>query len=159
MNIPIDYLEIIPIDNLFECYLTGKTQCVSVEGVYSELNEHVYEVPQDSVLGPIKFRIYTIRLGAILRHDNIMHNIYADDTQLYCSFDIKSFKGVLGLISDCILDIRSWMIKNKLKINDDKTEFLLITSPLSKLSTDNQISIRQAEITNSSSCKRLGVMF
>ena len=145
--------------NLFESYLTGRTQCVSVEGVLSELNELVYGVPQGSVLGPIEFCIYTIPLGAILRHYNIMYHIYADDTQLYCSFDVKSFKDILGSISNCISDIRSWMIKNKLKINDDKTEFLLITSPLSKLSNDIQIFIGQAEIRSSSSCKSLGVMF
>ena len=27
----------------------------------------------------------------------------------------------------CISDIRTWMIKNKLKINDSKTEFLVLT--------------------------------
>ena len=27
----------------------------------------------------------------------------------------------------CISDIRTWMIKNKLKINDSKTEFLVLS--------------------------------
>ena len=49
---------------------------------------------------------------------------------LYCSFNVKSVKDVLGLFRDCISDIRSRSIKNKMKINDDKTEFLLVTSPL-----------------------------
>ena len=72
------------IINLFKAYLTGRTQCVSVEGVLSELNELVYGVPQGSILGPIKCCIYTIPFGAILRHYNIMYHIYADDTQWYC---------------------------------------------------------------------------
>ena len=48
---------------------------------------------------------------------------------------------------------------NKLKINDDKTEFLLITSPRAKITRDIQISIGQEEISPSPSCKSLGVMF
>ena len=64
-------------------------------------------------------------------------------------------------MSACISDVRSWMIKNKLKINDDKTEFLLITSPCTKLIDDVYISIGQKNISisTSKSCKSLGVMF
>ena len=31
-------------------------------------------------------------------------------------------------MQDCLLEVRSWMTANKLKLNDDKTEPLLITS-------------------------------
>ncbi len=144
---------------LFESYLSGRTQCISIEGVLSELSELAFGVPQGSVLGPIEFCIYTIPLGAILRHYNIDYHIYADDTQLYCSFKIDSLNEVLNVVSTCISDIRSWMIQNKLKINDDKTEFVLITSPYVKLADDICISIGQSEIVPSSSCKSLGVMF
>ena len=56
-----------------------------------------------------------------------MYLIYAVHIQLYCSFAVKSFKDVPGLISYCILDNGSWMIKSKLKIIDDKNKFILIT--------------------------------
>ena len=51
------------------------------------------------------------------------------------------------------------MLKNKLKINDDKTEFLVITSPFVKLTRDVHVSIGQDQILPSSSCKSLGVTF
>ena len=78
------------------------------------------------------------------------YNIYADDTQLYCSFKITSFDEVLHLVNTCISDIRSWMIKNNLKINDNKTELLIVSSPHAKLSIDIQLSIGEAEISPSS---------
>ena len=84
--------------------------------------------------------------------------MYADDTQLYCAFELESFNQVFSSIRTCISDIRSWMIKNKLKINDDKTELLIITSPHSKFATDLQLSIGQCEITPTSKCKSFGVM-
>jgi hypothetical protein len=145
--------------DLLESYLSGRTQCVSINGVLSELKDLAYGVPQGSVLGPIEFCIYTIPLGAILNHYGMSYHIYADDTQIYCSFKINSLDEVLNSISACIADIRSWMIVNKLKINDDKTEFLLVTSPHSKLTSDIQISIGQERIAPSSSCKSLGVVF
>ena len=84
-----------------------------------------------------------------MRHYNIDYHIYADDTQLYCSFTIDSLNDVLNLITTCIADIRSWMVKNKLKINDDKTEFLIISSPHAKISKDLKLSIGQSEISPS----------
>ena len=147
-----------PVLDLFQSYLSGRTQCISIEGVLSELKELVYGVPQGSVLGPLEFCIYTIPIGAILRHYKINYQIYADDTQLYCAFELESFNQVFSSIRTCISDIRSWMIKNKLKINDDKTELLIITSPHSKFATDLQLSIGQCEITPTSKCKSLGVM-
>ena len=101
----------------------------------------IYGVPQGSVLGSIEFCIYTLPLSAILKHCKIDYHIYADDMQIYCSFDAESLDEVLRSLDNCISDIRSWMITNKLKINDSKTEFLLITSPRSKFTKDIQITI------------------
>ena len=129
---------------------------MSVDGVLSELSELAYGVPQGSVLGPKEFCIYTIPL-AILNHYKINYHIYADDTQIYCSFEIDSLDEVLNSISDCISDIRSWMITNKLKFNDDKTEFLLITFPHKTITRPIKISIGQEVILPSSSCKSLGL--
>ena len=61
--------------------------------------------------------------------------------------------------TSCISDIRSWMIGKKLKINDDKTEFLIITSPKAGFSANLQLKIGQEIVLPSTSCKSLGVMF
>jgi hypothetical protein len=145
--------------NFFQSYLDGRTQNVSVEDKLSEKTELKYGVPQGSVLGPIEFCIYTIPLSAILNHYNIDYHIYADDTQIYCKFNLKSVDKEIELITNCISDIRSWMISNKLKINDDKTEFLVISSSRANVPKNLKISIGQEFIFPTQSCKSLGVIF
>ena len=61
-------------------------------------------------------------------------------------------------VTCCIGDIRYWMIKNKLKINDDKTEFLILNSPHSKINIDCNLHIGNVTVTPSSSCRNLGVL-
>ena len=58
--------------------------------------------------------------------------MYADDTQIYVSFKCDDPSQALGKINACISDIRRWMILNKLKINDAKTEFIVFRPPMLK---------------------------
>jgi len=90
---------------------------------------------------------------------------YADDTQLYISFspnDIDEQLNTLSAIEDCVAAIGSWMSVDKLKLNDDKTEFRLVGTkqPLAKVC----IKLRYfkagcVEMSPSSSVRILGVWF
>ena len=56
---------------------------------------------------------------------------YADDPELYLSFCANSIDdqtAALAAMEHCISDIRSWMHHDKLKLNDENTEFLLIVT-------------------------------
>ena len=56
-------------------------------------------------------------------------HFYADDSQIYFSFDSSSCcLSVVSHIQGCLSDISSWMSLNKLKLNGDKTELLIIGS-------------------------------
>lgn len=88
-----------------------------------------------------------------------MYHIYADDTQLYFTCDVDSSADALACVEACVRDIRSWMITNKLKINDKKTEFLIISSPRAPVQLDVNITIGSSTIPPSASCRNLGVMF
>ena len=54
--------------------------------------------------------------------------MYADDVQPYLSFksNTESSSSAVEAIQHCVEDIRSWMTNNKLKLNDEKTEFILL---------------------------------
>ena len=98
-------------------------------------------------------------LGAILRHYKIQYHIYTDDYSAVFFLSISiSHDEVLTTISTCISDIRTWMIQNKLKINDDKTEFLLITSSRANFAENVHLNIGKDIISPTNSCRSLGVM-
>ncbi len=147
--------------DFFRSYLSDRTQCVSIHGVLSELSHLAFGIPQGSVLGPMLFCMYTLPLGAILRHHGLSYHLYADDTQIGCVTDLKNPQEDLNRASMCINDIRTWMIRNKLKINDSKTKFLFIKSPHVTLDSNSglQLSIGHTIIEPSTSCRNLGVMF
>ena len=113
---------------LMKSYLNGRQKCVQIKGVISEFAELACGVPHGSVLGPLKLCICMLPIGSIMRHHDIDFHGYADDTQLDVSFDLSNPNVALDRINLCISDLRIWMIRNKLKINDSKTEFLIITS-------------------------------
>ena len=107
----------------------------------------------------------TFHTGQILRHNTSANQaaalLYADDTQVYSASDFENPQNDLDRINSCISDIRTWMIRNKLKINDGKTEFLIIRSPYASDGIPNQLelSISEAKVKPLKACRNLGVMF
>ena len=59
-------------------------------------------------------------IGSITCHHDIDFHIYADDIQLYVCFDLSNPGVPLDRMNLCKSDLRIWMIRNKLKINDSK---------------------------------------
>ena len=76
------------------------------------------------------------------------------------SFKCKDPLESLTKLNMCISDIRVWMIKNKFKINDSKTEFIIFRSPLLKQNFSNlSFSVGDSQVFPSSKVRDLGVVF
>ena len=144
----------------FNSYLSGRTQAVFLDGVTSDSVNLTCGVPQGSVLGPILFNIYTQPLGEIARKHGMKYHFYADDTQLYTSFSVSDSSTSIELISNCITDIRSWMQSNLLKLNETKTEVILLGTKQQLSKVGNiEISVGNVNIKPCSKVRNLGVIF
>ena len=80
------------------------------------------------VLGPVLFTIYLLPLGDILRKFGVQFHCYADDTQLYIPFS-QNDNSCIGSIKECVSEIQIWMKANFLKLNAEKTEMIILSSP------------------------------
>ena len=73
--------------------------------------------------------------------------MYAEDQQIYLSFKPSKVGDKENCIrlEMCISEIREWMIVNKLKLNDDKMEFIIFGSR-QHLSKIGEVSINIGRI-------------
>ncbi len=144
-------------------YLTDRTQIVKINNSASETKPLKYGVPQGSVLGPILFTIYTAPLGEIIEECGLKRQIFADDTGIYHSIsptDLREQENTLRKIENGITQIKDFLVNNKLKINDDKTVFMLLGTKywISKLKLKN-VRVGQTVIESTDNTKNLGIIF
>ena len=143
--------------------MSNRSQFVNVRGAQSGAHSLPCGGPHGSVLGPVLYRLYSSPLGDIVRRYNMGFHFYADDTQLYLSFNTLNEEDrvcTVAQVESCVRDIDHWMASNRLKLNNDKTELLVISSKyqLSRPPLDS-ISVGGYRISPSDSAKNIGVVF
>ena len=97
----------------------------------------------------------------MIRSFNIIAHCYADDTQLYVPFTPGvDEEEVRNKLEDCIDALRVWMNKNRLKLNDKKTEFIIFgtSTGLKKVATTT-IRVGQEAISACDKVRNIGAMF
>ena len=110
----------------FRSYLSNRRQSVAITNRISSTKECHYGVPQGSVLGPILFVLYIQPLSNLIKRHSLKVHLFADDIQIKTSILPQHVHSAISSVETCISDVKYWMIENKLQLNDEKTECLLI---------------------------------
>src|SRR6266516_1806780 len=117
-------------------------------------------VSQGSVLGSLLFSFYTSPISNIFTNSNVKFHFYADDTQLYISFSSSESITRLATLSSTLDSVHSWLTLNRLSVNPDKIEYLLIgTHQQRSKVTDSSLSFHGMSRIPSSSTRNLGIEF
>lgn len=145
----------------FESYLRDRTQFVVIDGVKSDVKELQCGVPQGSVLGPMLYLLYTAPLGDIIKRHGLSYHLYADDTQLYFAFKPTPTEQQASIerIEACVCEIDSWMVSNKLKLNREKTELLVLSARHRPRPLIESVQVANEQILPSVSARNIGVIF
>lgn len=138
-------------------YLESRTYRVQIGESFSEQKTLERGVPQGSVLGPILFCIYTIELSHLLGSHEVDFKLFADDTQLYMS--LCNVQNSEEKLTSIMLDIIKWMVRKQLKLNESKTECLIVGKALDIERVNIcQIKVNNQYIKVSKNVKDLGVI-
>ena len=117
-------------------------------------------VPQRSVLGPLLFTMYYRPLSATIDSHYIIHNSFDDDLQSQMSAPSDEIFELHYYMQSWMSDVKCWATANMLSPNDNKTEFMLVTSNLFKHPITYLLQSLSAMLTfPSNTVKNLGFAF
>ena len=109
--------------NLIKSYLTNRKQSSLVYGIKSGSNEILCGVPQGSALGPLHF---IININDLPQANKFRVRLFADDTNLTLSHSQP--QTLQASVNEKLSKINCWMSINKLSINYNTTEYLVVTN-------------------------------
>ena len=142
--------------------MTERYQSVKIGSTLSNLQKLLFGVSQGSVLGPLLFSLYTSPLSTLIgKHKGVNFHFYADDTQLYVHLSYRNASAAFDKLNRCLQNVKEWMSASKLKLNHDKTEFILFGSKKQRerLNTCFPIDILGNPLHPTESVRNLGVWF
>ena len=150
------------VSQWFQLYFTNRQQRILIKDVLSNEFEFEFEWCATSCAGPVILLSYLSSLYDLIPQYDVNVGGFADDNQLYISFkpNSESEAEALNEITNGIAAVRKWILRNKLKINDDKTELIIIggSKQLPKVSLDS-IQVGECTVSPGQNVRNLGVIF
>lgn len=144
----------------FKSYLTGRRQAVlGRDGKISKWVSTSCGVPQGSIVGPLLFICYLFDIPFCFLY--CLYMSFADDLQKLLSFLLSQFAEAVAKINADIVRLCDWAVKNKLKLNESKTQVIVLGTKKYINSIDflsaPKIVVGGVEIEYSTIVKNLGV--
>ena len=140
--------------SFFNNYLINRTMIVKTNNNSSQIYKLDKGVPQGSILGPLLFTLYVNDLPTVVKNSQVMQ--YADDTTLYVS---SKYPGnIQSYLNQDLEHLEEWFRRNKMRLNTDKTDYVLITNNQRRRVFDTiKISLGGKQIEEKENVKILGV--
>lgn len=132
-------------------YLSKRTQFVKIGEKSSSCLEISCGVPQGSILGPKLFNLYINDLFKASKTLKMV--LFADDTNLF--YSNENYGELIRTINVELVRVKSWMDKNKLSLNLNKTKAMFFGKY--KANSNIKLNIDGVEIEKVSEYKFLGV--
>ena len=130
----------------FKSYLLDRKQFVPTNGYNSHFMPVDCGVPQGSFLRPLLFLIYINDLHNAIQNCKVHH--FADDSILFHTN--KSVKHLNKLVNCGMKQLNNWLSANKICLNVEKTELVILKFPRKILLDEIKIkviSIKLSKIT------------
>ena len=146
----------------FTSYLADRYQSIKIGSTLSDVCKVLFGIPQGSVLGLLLFSLYTTPIRLIIsKHKGIKFYFYADDSQVCVHLSDKNASAAFEKLNRRLDDVKEWMSTSKLKLNPDKTEFIIfgLKRQRDKLKACFSIDILGSPLCPVDSVKNLGVWF
>jgi hypothetical protein len=141
--------------NWFKSYLSNRYQQVVINNEISNKMKILCGVPQGSVLGPTLFIIFINEVNQITKH--MYPILYADDTNLFYETTTIT-EQVIESINEDLDHFYNWALNNKLCINIEKTNFMIIRRPRDPDTPDIELKMGNSILKKVNSTKFLGII-
>lgn len=137
-----------------ESYLSDRVQRTDFCGQTSDFKKNPFGVPQGSILGPLLFILYINDINTSVRHCKV--NLFADDTLLNISS--SNLTDAVQKINQDLESLSLWLRQNKLKLNVQKTKYMLIGRKSVNTIDQPTIQIDNEQIERVNEFKYLGIL-
>ena len=112
--------------------MSDRTQGAQIGTDTSDERPTRYGVTQGPELGPLLFTVYMAPMQDMLKRHAVECHTFDDNLQIYTSYYLRvsdDMDRATQIFCDCINEMKCWMVQHKLKLNDEKAEFMVTFSP------------------------------
>jgi len=147
-----------PAISWLHSYLTGRSSKFASPGRHQMHNRYLPGSP-GLCAWPITFFSLRLTLWSADHLHGIMHQQYADDTQLYLSLTAPELRNSIQTLQNCLSQLQTWLCLNGLSLNAEKSEVILFGTRqrLCSFPAFDSIIIDGINVPVSDSLKTLGV--